>query len=58
VGVRASDVAEQGQLGAAGGGPGDGQRDTQNRVGAEARLVAGAVEVDEELVDDTLLVGL
>ena len=47
VGVGPADVAEQREVGRVGGGAGDGERDAEDRVGAEARLVGGAVEVDQ-----------
>ncbi len=37
---------------------GDRHRHGEQRVGAEARLVLGAVEVDERLVDEALLLGV
>ncbi len=46
VGVGAADVAEQRQVGGLGGGPGDGERDAEDRVGAELGLVGGAVELE------------
>ena len=55
---RAADVAEQRQAGRVGGRPGDGERDAEDRVGAEAGLVRRAVEVDQLLVDQPLLAGL
>jgi hypothetical protein len=58
VGVGAADVAEQAQLGALRGGLGDGERDAEDRVGAEAGLVGGAVDVEHLLVDQPLLAGL
>ncbi len=54
--VRAAQVAEQRQLGGFGGGLGDRERDAEDRVGADPRLVRGAVEVDQLLVDQALLV--
>ena len=47
--VRAAEVAEQRQLGRLGGGLGDGERDAEDRVGAELALVRGAVELDQRL---------
>ena len=55
---RAADVAEQRQAGRVGGGPGDGEADAEDRVGAEPGLVRRAVEVDQPLVDQPLLAGL
>ena len=55
---RAADVAEQRQAGGVGGGAGDGEADAEDRVGAQARLVRRAVEVDQPLVDQPLLAGL
>src|SRR5690606_18146212 len=56
--VRPTDVAEEGQAGALGGGAGHGQRDTEDGVGAELALVGRAVQVDEGLVEDALLARL
>ena len=56
--VRAADVAEQRQPGGLGGGLGHGQRHAEDRVGAQPGLVRGAVEVEQRLVDQPLLVGV
>ena len=56
--VRPADIAEQRQLGGIGGRFGDGQRDTQDGVGAQPGLVRGAVEVDQRLVHQPLIVGV
>ena len=58
VGVGAADVAVERQAGGVGRGASDGQRDAEDRVGAEVRLVGRAVEVDHRLVDEALVVGL
>ena len=57
-GVRAAEIAEQRQLGAARGGLRDGERDAEDRVGAQARLVRRRVEIAQRLVDEALLAGL
>ena len=56
--VRAAQVAEELQPGRVGGGPGHRHRDADDRVGAEPRLGRRAVEVDQRLVDQALVVGL
>jgi hypothetical protein len=56
--VRPADVAEQLQPAGLRGRLGHGQRDPEDRVGAEARLVRGAVQVEQPLVDDALVDGL
>ena len=56
--VRAAEVAEERQVGRVGGGLGHGERDAEDRVGAELALVGGAVEVDQRGVDQALLGGL
>ena len=56
--VGAADVAEERQAGRLGGGLGDGERDAEDRVGAELGLVGRAVEVDHRLVDEALVVGV
>ena len=58
VGVGAADVAEQRQAGRLGGGLGGGERDAEDRVGAELGLVGRAVEVEHRLVDEALVVGV
>ena len=58
VGVGAADVTVERQAGRVGRGAGDGQRDAEDRVGAEVRLVGRAVEVDHRLVDEALVVGV
>ena len=55
---RAAEVAEQGQPGALGRGACGGERDPEDGVGAERRLVGGAVELDQLLVEQALLAGL
>ena len=55
---RAADVAVKRQAGSLRAGLGDGQRDAENRVGAELRLVRRAVERDHRLVDLDLLLRL
>ena len=56
--VGTADVAEQRQPGGVGGGLRDGQRDAEDRVGAQPRLVGRAVEVKQRLVDEALIVGV
>jgi hypothetical protein len=58
VGRRPAEVAEQRQLGRVGGGLRHREGDAEDRVGAEARLVGRAVEVDQRLVDEPLLAGV
>jgi hypothetical protein len=58
VGVGAADVAVQRQAQLVGGGLGHGERHAEDGVGAEAGLVVGAVEVDQQLVDAALVEGL
>ena len=58
VGVGSADVAEQRQPGGVGGGLGRGERDTEDRVGAELGLVVGAVQLDHRLVERALVVGV
>ena len=55
VGVGAADVAVERKLELVGRGLGDGQAGAEDRVGAEASLVVGAVEVAELGVDESLL---
>lgn len=55
--VGAAHVAVQRLPGEVGGGPCDGEAHAEDRVGAELGLVGGAVEVDQDLVDQPLLVG-
>ena len=52
-----AEVAVEGLLGRIGGGAGDGEGDAEHRVRAQPRLVGGAVEVDEETVDGSLVGG-
>ena len=56
--LRAADVAVERQARGLGRGLGDGQRDAEDRVGAEARLVRRAVELDQRLVDGDLILGI
>jgi hypothetical protein len=56
--VGTAEVAEQGEVGRVGGGLRDSERDAQDRVRTGARLVLGAVGLDEDLVDDALLARL
>ena len=53
--VRTAEVAEQRQVGRVGGGLGDGQAHAEDRVRADASLVVGSVDLDQDLVDDALL---
>jgi hypothetical protein len=56
--VHAAEVAVQGQAGFLGGRAGHGHRHGQHRVGAQAALVVGAVQVDQRLVQEVLLGGV
>ncbi len=58
MGVRAADVAVERDLELVGRRLGDGEADAEDRVGAQAALVVGAVEVAERGVDQPLLEGL
>ena len=55
VGIRTTHVAVQRQIGMAGGRLCNGQTNAQQGIRTETSLVAGAVEVDLELVDTALL---
>ncbi len=55
--VELGEVAVERLLGIGGGGLGGGQGDAEDRVGAEAALVRGAVELDHRLVERALLGG-
>ena len=48
---KVGDVSIEGNILLGGTGLGDGERDTEDGVGAELGLVGGAIEVDEELVN-------
>ena len=56
--VGAADVAVEREPGRVGRGPGDGERDAEDRVGAQLGLVGGAVGVEHRLVDEPLVVGV
>jgi hypothetical protein len=56
--VRAAEVLVERQVSGVRCGLGDGERDTEDRVGAELLLVVGAVELDERRVDETLVARL
>ena len=56
--VRAADVAVEREPVLVGDGLGRGERDAEQRVGAEARLVVGAVEGDEHPVEAPLVGGV
>ncbi|CAG7001180.1 hypothetical protein PICSAR164_02797 [Mycobacterium avium subsp. paratuberculosis] len=56
--VGPAQVAEQRQLRGIGGRLGHGQRHAQDRVAAQPRLVRGAVQVDQRLVHQALVVGV
>ena len=56
--ARAAEIAVQRQAGFLGRGLGRRHRHREHRVGAQARLVLGAVEVDQRLVDEGLLGGV
>ena len=58
VGVRATDVAVEREIGRAGRRVRDGERDAQDRVRADLGLVVGAVQVEHRLVDQPLLAGV
>ena len=58
VGVRATDVAVERQIRRAGRRVRDGERDAEDRVGADLGLVVGAVQVEHRLVDQPLLAGV
>ena len=58
VGVGAADVAVERQPGRLGRRLGHGQRDAEDRVGAEVGLVGRAVELVHGLVDHALVVGI
>ena len=52
---RAAEVAVERQARLLGGGLGHRHRHREQRIGAEARLVFGAVELDQRLIDEGLL---
>ena len=54
--VRSAEVAVEGQISRDSCGAGYGQRGAEHRVRTDAGLVVGAVEFDERLVDETLIV--
>jgi hypothetical protein len=56
--VHAAEVAVQRQARFFGRGAGHGHRHGQHRVGAQAALVVGAVQVDQRLVEEVLLGGV
>ena len=56
--AHAAEVAVQGQTGLFGRGARDGHRHRQHRVRTQARLVVGAVEVDQGLVQEGLFGGV
>ena len=56
--AHAAEVAVERQAGFLGSRLGDGHRDGQDGVGAEARLVVGTVEIDHGLIDERLLLGV
>ena len=58
VSVRAAEVTEERKAGRLGSCLGHGERDAEDRVRAEARLVRGAVEIDHRLVDEALVGGV
>ena len=53
-----TDVAVERQIGRAGRRVRDGERDAEDRVGADLGLVVGAVQVEHRLVDQPLLAGV
>ena len=58
LGVHAADVVVEGQVQGVGSGAGAGQGHAEHGVGAEAGLVRGAVELDEQLVYRGLVEGV
>uniref|UniRef100_A0A0N4ZDA9 LigA n=1 Tax=Parastrongyloides trichosuri TaxID=131310 RepID=A0A0N4ZDA9_PARTI len=58
MGVDAADIAVERQAGRNGAGLGHGQRHAQHGVGAQARLVLGAVQFDQGFVDAALVLGV
>jgi len=58
MGVRAADITVERQAGGFGRGLGDGERDAEDGIGAETRLVRRAVEGDHRLVDMDLAFGV
>ena len=58
IAARAAEVAVQRQARFLGRGARHGHADGQRRVGAEAALVVGAVEVDQRAVEEGLLGGV
>ncbi len=58
MGVRATEVAEELESGGLRSSLGDGERNTQQGIRAEAGLVGSAVEVEKGLVDGALLDGV
>ena len=58
VGVRSAEIAVERQARRFGGRLGDGERDTEDGVGAKPRLVCRAVELDHRAVDVNLVLGL
>ena len=54
----AAEIAVQGQAALVRGGLGHGHGHSQHRIRAQARLVLGAVQIDQGLVDETLLGGI
>jgi hypothetical protein len=55
--VGAADVAVERELRGLGRGPGDRERDAEDRVRAEVGLVRRAVDLEHRLVDEPLVVG-
>ena len=55
VGIRAADVSEEGQLGRKRCGLCDRERDPEDRIRPEVRLVRRAIEIDHHLVDEPLI---
>ena len=55
LGVDAADVVVEGQVQRGGRGLGAGEGDAEDGVGAQAGLIGGAVELDEQLVDAGLV---
>ena len=58
VGVGAADVAEERQAGGLGSGLGHGERDAEDRVGADGALVVRPVDGEHLAVDEALLAGV
>ena len=58
LGVGAADVFVEGLAEGVGGGVGGGEGDAEDGVGAELRLVLGAIDLDHQVVDADLVAGV